>query len=316
MAGTLHHKDAKYLVIGSWAIALRENYVGSYKFLDRPVADFDYIAPFELVQRLSKYKDVVASYPTNKNHWVIKTNDGKIRDIEIAWPGSTGEELIHIIHSRGSYMSGPDEGSMVPDFNVLLTLKESHKYLKNNPHFEKTRNDILTMRALGIQMPDWLHDWYIQRKKATYWYQHPKLNQSKKDFFTDDVPYKYDHDDTHKAIALGNRPAYLEYKINEEEVLCSEAKFLEQSEEVRLAGVYEEATVLALERSQVPYPDCDPLWSFKTALQKVCTSITSGWFREYAWENYDKVMDMYDPKYVEKFNGAVERGEVRAYTRA
>lgn len=29
------------------------------------------------------------------------------------------------------------------------------------------------------------------------------------------------------------------------------------------------------------------------ALEKVCTSITSGWFREYAYENYYEVVAMY-----------------------
>jgi hypothetical protein len=29
------------------------------------------------------------------------------------------------------------------------------------------------------------------------------------------------------------------------------------------------------------------------ALDKVCTSITSGWFREFAWQNYDEVVKIY-----------------------
>jgi len=37
----------------------------------------------------------------------------------------------------------------------------------------------------------------------------------------------------------------------------------------------------------------------------VCTSITSGWFREYAWENYDRVLDLYnslgDDYYIRRF---------------
>jgi len=44
---------------------------------------------------------------------------------------------------------------------------------------------------------------------------------------------------------------------------------------------------------------------FEMALMKVCTSITSGWFREYAWENYQKVLDLYDSlgedDYVKRF---------------
>jgi hypothetical protein len=43
---------------------------------------------------------------------------------------------------------------------------------------------------------------------------------------------------------------------------------------------------------------------------KVCTSITSGWFREFAWENYDNVLDLYNDKYVEIFFNKVENKEV------
>ena len=42
------------------------------------------------------------------------------------------------------------------------------------------------------------------------------------------------------------------------------------------------------------------------ALEKVCTSITSGWFREYAWENYHRVVHMYKTlgvnDYIDRFH--------------
>jgi hypothetical protein len=57
----------------------------------------------------------------------------------------------------------------------------------------------------------------------------------------------------------------------------------------------EETYVLALERSLIPFPGkMQPRDAFKLALQKVCTSITSGWFREYAWNNYRKALESYD----------------------
>ena len=53
--------------------------------------------------------------------------------------------------------------------------------------------------------------------------------------------------------------------------------------------------VLALERSQIPNDfSVDPNKIFLYALEKVCTSITSGWFREFAWENYHLVVKMHD----------------------
>ena len=207
----------------------------------------------------------------------------------------------------------------------LYTLKMSHRYLKDSPHFRKTRNDILLMRVLGASIFD--PTWFKEREYETYWYKHPKLNVKKKDFFTGDgVQYVYDHDDIHMAMAhlrdwtdgdsYSNPslrvPAYRLYMMDGSEVQCSRKKFFEANEGIRLYGVLEEAQVLALERSQIPFRGkVDPRRSFDIALQKVCTSITSGWFREFAWENYSLIEAMYESDYVDRFWSAVDAGKVR-----
>ena len=101
-------------------------------------------------------------------------------------------------------------------------------------------------------------------------------------------------------------PAYTKYMKDGAQVMTSKDKFFAANEFVRLLGVYEESCVLALERSQIPHDfKPSPRYSFELALMKVCTSITSGWFREYAWENYDKVLDLYnelgEDDYVQRF---------------
>ena len=70
--------------------------------------------------------------------------------------------------------------------------------------------------------------------------------------------------------------------------------------------------VLALERHQIPNDfRPHPKKSFDMALMKVCTSITSGWFREWAWENYDQVQGLFNPAYVDWFKAGVEDGTVK-----
>jgi hypothetical protein len=209
----------------------------------------------------------------------------------------------------------------VASLDELYTLKMSHRYLKDSPHFAKTRTDIMLMRSMGAQVFD--AGWLKAREDETYWYKHPKLNVMKKDFFTGDgVEYVYDHDDIHKAVAHvlvddGHNddyyvPAYTLYMRDGEAVMCDRGKFFDCSERVRLFGVLEEAYVLALERSQIPFRGkVSPRRSFDIALRKVCTSITSGWFREFAWENFDRVTALYSDDYVERFWTAVEGGEVR-----
>jgi hypothetical protein len=88
---------------------------------------------------------------------------------------------------------------------------------------------------------------------------------------------------------------------------------------VRLHAVLEESLVLAAERSQLAFPDAqiDPEWSFTMALTKVCTSITSGVFREFAWNNYDKVVALYHEKatdYMDRVRAGIASGVVKKLT--
>jgi len=139
------------------------------------------------------------------------------------------------------------------------------------------------------------------------------LNVKKQDFFNkDDIDYVYDHDSIHWAIKHMNRPAYEFFKADAAEVMCSRDLFEAQPENVKLNAVLEEAYVLALERSQIPFQgEITPERSFKVALMKVCTSITSGWFREFAWENYYQVLARYSDDYVDRFWTGVQSGVVK-----
>lgn len=198
--------------------------------------------------------------------------------------------------------------------------KMSHRFLKNSKHFEKTRQDILKIRKqckymFGIDFTmnaDTYKEFYEQRVKETYQYNHPNLNQSKSTFFTDEVGYVYDHDDIHEAVKMLDKPAYKYYIEPGCEVKCSKELFVELPYIVKLYGVLEESYVLALERSVIPF-NTVPEKAFKMALEKVCTSITSGWFREFAWENYDQVMNLYHDSYVKKFENALNDGKIKGF---
>lgn len=177
---------------------------------------------------------------------------------------------------------------------ICLAIKLSHRFKKNNPFFRKTMHHIRFLRNKGVTLDAELQAIMLKRQKETLSYNHPNLNVSKDAFFKDDI-YTYDHDSIHEAVALAGRPAYTFYMKDGSEVLTDKEKFMALPEEIKLAGVYEETCVLALERSQIPndFKNVSSEHSFMMALEKVCTSITSGWFREYAWENYFKVIQMY-----------------------
>lgn len=208
---------------------------------------------------------------------------------------------IYIGHSNNSteqlltYCNNKHLEPVEANINVLLGIKESHKYKRNSPHFMKTMRDIQQLREDGAVLTDPELIRIVElRSKETYNYAHPVLNQPKSTFFVDEGIYQYDHDSIHEVVSVRDEPAYKSYMQPGAEVMTSKGRFFALDERTRILGVYEEACVLALERSQIPYKFApQPETSFITALTKVCTSITSGWFREYAYNHFDAVISLY-----------------------
>lgn len=200
---------------------------------------------------------------------------------------------------------------------LLLVLKMSHRYRRNSPHFYKTMQDIKVFRGepFYVDTFDSLHqDLLVYRELLTYNYQHPNLKTTKAKFFTDSVPYQFDHDSIHEAVKMLDKPAYMYYIKDGEQVECSKEKFNALPHIVKLYGVLEEAYVLALERAIIPH-GTDTEKAFSIALEKVCTSITSGWFREFAWEHYEEVKALYHHSFLNKFLTAQEEGRILPYTK-
>lgn len=306
------------LLIGSHAARLRG------LDLNRPLVDIDLIAEegevWSLIQSL---RPEVVYTKGGGSKAILKGRDNNyIIEAEFAWEGSTGRELLEMQEDRSGNPAEWFEmgGQQIPVFvatpSALLALKLSHRYLKNSPHFEKTRYDILKMRGAGWtlegELP--LQAWLKRRQKETLSYGHPKLDVGSGEFFNpQQVPYVYIHDTIHLAMAReGMPPAYKEFQMDGAEVKVDRAKWERLPEERKLDSVLEESYVLALERHQIPNGfRPDPRKSFIIALQKVCTSISSGWWREWAWEHYDEARKAMDPGYVERFHRGVRNGVVR-----
>lgn len=272
--------------------------------------DIDYICTigqYEQWCRENRY-DIREAYPLNGgSSMYVYTSYDERYEFSIAWPGTTNETILQ--------MEAPDR-SKVASLNMLLLLKLSHRYKKNSPHFLKTMRGIQLLRDLGANVSG-MEELLAAREKETYTYAHPKLNQGKKTFFSEqDSFYKYEHDDIHKAVAVGEQPAYVLFSTDGQEVKSSKKKFFALPEYDRLLAGLEESYVLAIERSLVPHPGVlTRRQAFDKALEKVCTSITSGWFREYCWENYDAICAMYDDSYYDKFTEALEAGRIKEYKR-
>lgn len=160
-------------------------------------------------------------------------------EFEIIQPGKSSELLNSIVTNDPESITTPF--GFVPSLDILFALKSSHKYLRNSPHFWKTMMDYKMMEHAGAKIRPEHQEFYKMREDETYWYKHPKLNQSKKDFFSDDgIIYKYDHDSLHESVKTFEKPAYTYYMKDGSEVQWDKNKFFALPEEYRIAGVMEE----------------------------------------------------------------------------
>lgn len=300
------------ILIGSRALALRAPSV-----LQRKPLDFDFVATQEEANawvEANRHKvGATKVYPEKDGKKLIIEGSTNI-EFDIIQPGNSSEMLQQLVEGNSESIQTPF--GWVPTFDMLFTIKSSHKYLKNSPHFWKNAMDYHIMKRLGAQVRPEYQAFLKLREKETYTYAHPKLNVKKDDFFKDDsIDYKWDHDTIHQSVARFERPAYTYYMEDGAQVNCSKAKFFEVSQEIRLAGVVEEAAVLAIERSLVPHPGTwTPEYAWKFALAKVCSSITSGWFRAFGYEHLPEVLKLYPTGYWEKFQADVESGLVKPFT--
>lgn len=123
----------------------------------------------------------------------------------------------------------------------------------------------------------------------------PKLNVTKDEFFYDYVPKFYEHDWLHELVAFEKEPIYkLLQNSDKDSVWCSESKWNKLSYEMKCKCVAEEAYVISLERFVIPKNwDCAYKLSYSKALDKICTTLCSGYFRDFALDNYGEIFKLF-----------------------
>ena len=298
------------ILIGSQALKLV-----APELLSREPKDFDLIATHAEFKEFVKRNKFTLVVPQNAGSKMICRGPEMLPvEVEIAWPGTSAEILMSLVKGDEIYVESINSNVSVASLDVLFALKASHRYKKNSVHFLKTMKDYKAMKSAGASINEDLKEFYRLREKETYNYSHPNLNTSKGKFFNpSEVEYKYEHDTIHLAMAHLDRPAYTYFQEGAE-VKCDRKLFEALPLQTRLYSVLEESYVLALERSQVPYPGkLTPRQSFLIALEKVCTSIASGWWREFAYDHYNEVLALYSDDYVNKFQKGIDNGVVLLY---
>jgi hypothetical protein len=146
----------------------------------------------------------------------------------------------------------------------------------------------------------WLYD-HLLKERIEYtekeFPQHKiSLKKTKDEFFDDYVIKKYDHDYLHELFAHQDRPLYERMQDKSiDSVFCHKQKWEEFSHEEKLMCIKEEAYVIATERFMVPKDWVyNERLAFYKAMCKICTTLTSGFFRDYAIDNFDEIMKSVD----------------------
>ena len=194
--------------------------------------------------------------------------------------------------------SGGSYGDVIRPY-ALAIMYRSHLHREWNwdAHITKYHKFILPLLKSDLHLSDPILLERIKLTKEAYPQGNPKLNKSNDEFFDDPVKKVYDHDFLHELYAYEDRPMFEKLKRPEQFDLawCNKDLWDKLSQTQKLQCVAEETYVIATERFMVPNN-----WNYPTkkayyfALKKVCTTLTSGWFRDFAIDNFPQVFEMFE----------------------
>lgn len=136
----------------------------------------------------------------------------------------------------------------------------------------------------------------------------PNLMQSKEDFFDDAVTKVYDHDYLHELVAYYNKPLYTRLLRDTTLAWCDEDKWEQLSDHDKSLCVAEEVQVIAIERFMIPKDwKCWYKLAYMKSLEKVCTTLCSGWFRDHAIDNYPAILELVDESRINKIKSILQK---------
>lgn len=233
-------------------------------------------------------------------HWVPDFKCRQSADWDyIGMPDSKpGKCEIHPLDQLNNEAALKYDVGGVCSLKGLALIKRSHLHRDwfFDKHIAMYHKWILPNLKEGFNQDDL--DFLAERTRLTkieYPRSNPNLNQSNEDFFDDAVEKKYDHDWLHELYAYGDAPVYEKLKTDKTKAWCEKDLFFLLPPDEMLKCVAEETYVIATERFLIP-TNYEHYWklAYVKALRKVCTTLTSGWFRDYAIDNYPEIINHYD----------------------
>lgn len=136
----------------------------------------------------------------------------------------------------------------------------------------------------------------------------PNLYQTVEGFFDDAVTKKYNHDYLHELVAYQSKPMYTKLQHNPKLAWCEKVLWDKLSYVEQLQCVAEETYVIAIERFLVPNNwDYSYKRAYLRSLDKVCTTLCSGWFRDFAIDNYPSIFGLLNSDKINAVKAILEK---------
>lgn len=307
------------IIIGSFALQHGLGKVGLKLLKRKGVSDYDFIATrTEATDFIEAAGCTVIQ--TGLNRVLAKAPDGKMLEFDthsdIACSNNLYRMYLQTFRTADTVELYGIKVEIAP-LEVMYSIKRAHRHSPKK--FAKHVGDYnqLHQHFKGVDILDKItkvrYKETVEREKL----RTPSLKKASGEFFDDNVSNKtFVHDEIHEVMAHGPRPMF-EQILKEPgvSVACSREKFEALGFVDRVRCVQEEAYVIALERAVIPMlfedgPIANPRDAYRWAVMRICTTLCSGWFREFALENYDDLIYFMDDGYVNKFLNAVENGKI------
>jgi len=277
----------------------------------RSPKDRDILAtPDELAEWVERNRTHIHRYKLRDDRKLFIKTDYINFEFEIVKPGSSSE-LFMKLNNNHPHMS-------IARPETLWLIKKSH--IHHPIHWRKNIEDYHFFKKKGLKpSPEEMAAYELRKKEIDERLGQRKINLNMKneDFFqksSGKVERKYVHDDLHKVTCYYGTPLYETLKKDASKALIDREMFDALSHQDKLRTVREECFAIALERVVIPAIDKGITFSdqsaFLYALQRISTTLTKGWFREFAIEHYPELVKV-DRDYVGFFLDAVSDGTIR-----
>lgn len=248
----------------------------------------------------------------------ITDKQNNVYEFVFTTPESSNELLTELCRKWTCNLIIP---CFVADPVLLYLIKKSHVHQPiwwgksiQDYHFLKTRVDEPTEAQLE----------FFELRKSEVDARSKKLkinlNMTNEDFFEKSngaIKRVYEHDDLHAATCYYDKPLYDSLKLDKNKAAISKKLFFKLSYEDQLRTVREECYAIALERKLIPLLESgipplaiDIEKAFMYALERVSTTLTSGWFREFAIENHFSIKEV-DKNFLDDFLNSVSNGLIK-----